>query len=249
VERWSPAALKVYTLYGTSDGPGPPAAGGPGWMLDDERVGLPFLERAQALGIRRIRAHKGLSGLSPTGSPADVGPAARAFPDIDFLVYHAGYELALREADQEREYAQSAAPRGTDRLVASLRRAGVAPGANVHAELGSTWYQLATRPEEAAHVLGKLLQAVGEDNVLLGTDSVWYGPGQPLIDAFRAFQIPERLRERHGYPALTPTVKAKILGLNAARVYGVDAADVRSAAEADDLGWIRRAVAFERARP
>ncbi|HWW44606.1 MAG TPA: amidohydrolase family protein, partial [Acidimicrobiia bacterium] len=60
------------------------------------------------------------------------------------------------------------------------------------------------------------------DRILWGTDSVWYGAPQPLIDAFRAFQIPERLQEAYGYPALTDAVKAKILGLNAARLYGVD---------------------------
>jgi len=50
---------------------------------------------------------------------------------------------------------------------------------------------------------------------------VWYGAPQPLIDAFRAFTIPERLQEEHGYPPLTPAAKEKILGLNAAAVYGV----------------------------
>ena len=53
-------------------------------------------------------------------------------------------------------------------------------------------------------MLGKLLLAVGEDNVLWGTDSIWYGSPQPAIDAFRAFQIPADLRERYGYPELTP---------------------------------------------
>ena len=77
-------------------------------------------------------------------------------------------------------------------------------------------------PEQAAHVLGKLLVAVGEDNVLWGTDSIWYGSPQDQIQAFRAFEISEELQERFGYPALTPEVKAKVLGLNAARLYGVD---------------------------
>ena len=53
-------------------------------------------------------------------------------------------------------------------------------------------------------MLGKLLLAVGEDNVLWGTDAIWYGSPQPAIDAFRAFQIPADLRERYGYPELTP---------------------------------------------
>ena len=38
----------------------------------------------------------------------------------------------------------------------------------------------------------------------------------------RAFRISEQFQDRYGYPALTPLRKAKILGLNGARVYGVD---------------------------
>jgi hypothetical protein len=77
-------------------------------------------------------------------------------------------------------------------------------------------------PDQAAHVLGKLLVHVGEDNVLWGTDSIWYGSPQDQIQAFRAFEITPEYQERFGYPALTPAIKAKILGLNAARVYGVE---------------------------
>jgi hypothetical protein len=34
--------------------------------------------------------------------------------------------------------------------------------------------------------------------------------------------MPEDLQKRFGFKPLTPTVKEKILGLNAARVYGID---------------------------
>jgi predicted TIM-barrel fold metal-dependent hydrolase len=71
-------------------------------------------------------------------------------------------------------------------------------------------------------VLGKLLLAVGENRVLWGTDSVWYGPPQPLVDALRAFTIPGWMQEEFGYPPLTPAIKAKILGGNAAALYGLD---------------------------
>jgi predicted TIM-barrel fold metal-dependent hydrolase len=131
---------------------------------------------------------------------------------------------------------------GTDRLIKSLHDSGIKPGGNVYAELGSTWYILIKRPEEAAHVLGKLLLALGEDNILWGTDSVWYGSAQPLIDAFRAFQIPEEFQERFGYPPITDAIKGKILGLNAARVYGVDPKHVLQQNRDDDLGWIKQAV-------
>ena len=49
-------------------------------------------------------------------------------------------------------------------------------------------------PDQAAHALGKLLRYVGEDNVLWGTDAIWYGSPQPQIMAFRAFQITEDLQ-------------------------------------------------------
>ena len=94
---------------------------------------------------------------------------------------------------------------------------GSVPVQNVYAELGSTWWNLMRDPTAAAHVLGKLLVAVGPDNVLWGTDSLWYGSPQDQIQAFRAFEISTELQERYGYPALTTELKRKILGANAAR--------------------------------
>ena len=77
-------------------------------------------------------------------------------------------------------------------------------------------------PTQAAHVLGKLLKALGPERILWGTDSIWYGTPQDQIQAFRAFQITEEFQERFGYPALTDEVKARILGRNAAELYGVE---------------------------
>jgi predicted TIM-barrel fold metal-dependent hydrolase len=228
-ERFRPVGWKVYTLFAE--------AGRRGWFLDDEETGVPFLEQVRASDVRRVCAHKGISNLVPTGSPRDVGPAAAAFPDLEFLIYHSGYEIPASEAPEEGPFDEATAHLGTNRLVASLRGAGLGPGANVYAELGSTWFCLIRRPEEAAHVLGKLLLAVGEDNVLWGTDAIWYGAPQPAIDAFRAFEIPADLRERYGYPELTRDVKAKILGRNAARIYGIDLEAARAAK--NDLSWLR----------
>jgi hypothetical protein len=70
--------------------------------------------------------------------------------------------------------------------------------------------------------------------VVWGTDCIWYGSPQPLIDAFRAFTIPERLQEAHGYPELTPTVKQRILGGNAAALYGIEARSQRD----DERAWL-----------
>jgi hypothetical protein len=95
------------------------------------------------------------------------------------------------------------------------------------------------KPEQAAHVLGKLLKHVGPDNVLWGTDSIWYGSPQPQIAAFRAFEMPAELREKHGYPELTKELKAKIFGLNSAAVYGIDPKVARPAIEKDAVEQLK----------
>jgi hypothetical protein len=117
----------------------------------------------------------------------------------------------------------------------------VKPGSNVYAELGSTWRYLMREPEQAAHALGKLIRSCGADNVLWGTDSIWYGSPQDQIQAFRTFQISPALRERHGYAEITPALRAKIFGLNAARVYGLSPAEVRKYVAGDGVARQRQA--------
>lgn len=230
-DEFGPVGWKVYT-------PGRASAQGwtGGWMLDDEERGLPFLERVREVDVKLVCAHKGISQLADNGSPRDVGPAARAFPDIDFVIYHSGYELPLDGATPEGPYRPDQ-PEGVDRLIASVAEAGLEPGANVYAELGSTWFALLRRPVEAAHVLGKLLTHLGPDNVVWGSDSIWFGSPQPLIDAFRCFQIPEWMCEQFGYRPITDEVRAKVLGATAARVYGLDLDAVAALKQQHDRSW------------
>jgi uncharacterized protein len=226
-----PSAWKVYTLWD------PPGIGHGGFFLDDEQFGIPFLEQVRAVGPRIVCAHKGIGGPVPHAtaagsSPRDIGPAARAFPDLAFVVYHSGYDVD----PTGEEGAYDVAGSGVNRLVASLDAAGIGPGQNVWAELGSTWFLMLRRPLEAAHVLGKLLLAVGPDRILWGTDSIWYGPPQPLIDALRAFRIPEWMQEQFGYPALTPDIIQRILAGNAIALYGLDAGAIPVVG--DHLVWL-----------
>jgi predicted TIM-barrel fold metal-dependent hydrolase len=218
-ERWRVSAWKTYTQYGPD---------GRGYRLDDERVGVPFVEKARSLGVGVICVHKGfpLPGMQDEFSLcSDVGSVAKRFPDVHFIVYHSGFETATEEGPYDRVRA-----RGIDSLVRSLEENGIAPGSNVYAELGSTWRFLMRDPTQAAHALGKLLRAVGEDNVLWGTDSIWYGSPQDQIQAFRTFQIAPELRERHGYPEITPRIREKVFGWNAIRPYGIAPDDARRAA-------------------
>jgi len=199
--------------------------GSGGWWLDDHEAGVPavgepFLRHSVELGIDTICVHKGFGGGSRFASPEDVGPAASKHRDVNLVVYHSGYESGTFEGPYTST--STSAGVGVNRLVASLEHAGIGPNENVYSELGSTWWNVMRSPTQAAHVLGKLLKHVGQDNVVWGTDCLFYGSPQPQIQAFRAFQISEELQERHGYPRLTERIKAKILGLNAARLYGIE---------------------------
>jgi predicted TIM-barrel fold metal-dependent hydrolase len=229
-EKWGVSAWKTYTQYGPN---------GDGYFLHDD-VGLRFIEKARALGVKNICIHKGL----PFGRRSyehsqcsDIGVVARRFPDVNFLIYHSGFVSTVTE----QAYDPSGTRDGIDTLVTSLRKHEVQPNSNVYAELGSTWRFLMRDPEQAAHALGKLIAACGEDNVLWGTDSIWYGSPQDQIQAFRTFQIAAPLRERHGYPELTPEMRAKIFGLNAARVYGLSPTDVKRYTARDAVAHERTA--------
>ena len=220
-QKWGVSAWKTYTQYGP---------GGKGYFLSDE-VGTRFIERARKLGVKVICVHKGL----PFGSRSyehsqcsDIGVVAKRFPDVKFLIYHSGFVTSVKEGP----YGQKD---GIDTLIASLEENGVGPGSNVYAELGSTWRFLMRDPEQAAHALGKLIRHVGEDNVLWGTDSIWYGSPQDQIVAFRTFQISQAFRDRFGYAEITPAVRAKIFGLNGAKVYGLSAAELKKYTRADAL--------------
>lgn len=215
-ERFPVAAFKTYTQFG-------PPGGAAGFRLDDDRHGTPFIDAARRLGVRRIAVHKGLAfgarGFEFSLAD-DVGPAARKHPDMSFLIYHSGFDTGTKEGPYDPK-----ARAGVDVLIRSMRAAGQPD--NVYAELGSTWRFVMRDPDQAAHLLGKLLLSFGEDRILWGTDSIWYGSPQDQIQAFRAFQISREFQQRYGYPALTPRIKRKIFGLNAARVYDIDPAPLQ----------------------
>jgi hypothetical protein len=94
----------------------------------------------------------------------------------------------------------------------------------------------------------RLAHECGEDNVVWGTDSIWYGSPQDQIQAFRTFQIASLLRERFGYPEMTTALRAKIFGLNAAKIYGLSADDVKRHTASDSIAR-RRAAYCERPEP
>ena len=212
-QRFEISAWKTYTHVG------------PGYTLDDHdgvQVGEALLQKIEELGPPILCVHKGLAivgtGDPKFSSPVDVGPAAVDHPDLTFCIYHSGFETGVTEGPYD-----AANPNGgVDRLIKSMEDNDIAPGSNVYAEIGSTWRFVMGDPDTAAHTLGKLLVAFGEDRILWGTDSIWYGSPQDQIQALKSFQISPELQERFGYPELTDEIKHKIFWRNAATLHDID---------------------------
>jgi predicted TIM-barrel fold metal-dependent hydrolase len=168
-----------------------------GWKLSDPWA-YRYLEKCEELGIRNIHVHKG-----PTVYPmnrdafdvADVDDAATAFPGLRFIVEHVGL------------------PRLEDFCWIATQEP------NVYGGLAVAMPFIHSRPRYFAQIIGELLYWLGEDRILFGSDyAIW----QPrwLIEKFVDFQIPEDVQGEYG--VLTPTIKKKILGLNAAALYDIE---------------------------
>jgi len=195
-----------------------PGAGGsglwgnaPAWWLDDEAVAYPMYAEAERLGLNIVNVHKGftLGIFDPEHiHPRDVPKAVRDWPQMNFVIYHSAGEF-LDE-------------------LARIKREELPDRTNVYAELGSIFAQAVIQgPIQVGHLLGKLLNSFGPNHILWGTDSIWWGSPQWQINALKSFVMPQQLIDQFGYPQVTPEIKAKIFGLNAARIYGVDADAVR----------------------
>jgi uncharacterized protein len=217
------------------------------WRLDDERLMYPFYERISRAGIPVVAIHKGLfppaaaarnPRLEPYAGVSDVARAARDWPGIRFLIYHAAYRnsppdqaSALFEVTGRMEWLSD--------LADIPARYGVR---NVWADIGAVFGGVVIgSPRLAAGMVGTLVKGLGADRVLWGTDSVWYGSPQWQIEALRRLEVPDDLRRRFGLPELGagdgPT-KTAIFGANAAAVYGVEPR--RAALDHDGIAVMQR---------
>ena len=205
-----------------------------GWFFDDPKIGIPVVQKGLELGVGTFCIHKGLpipAFSTKYNDPVDIPRIAKMFPEAKFIVYHSSYGHTNNYS--EGAYRQGSRT-GVNALITALLENDVEPNSNVFAELGTTWQLVSTLPfvggtTAMAHVLGKLLKYVGENNVVWGTDSTWYGSPQSQIESFLAFQISPQFQRQYGYPALTTEIKRKILGLNAARAYGINVEATRCA--------------------
>ncbi len=235
-EELKPDSWKGYNIGTSAKVDNDPMSPMRQWRHDDEAVAYPTFELIQSLyeknkatkpGQNNICVHKGLVNSKERrpeiGHPADLPKAARDWPKLNFLTYHACIQPAFFLGDTLAEVKGGKLREGVPDISWTTEYAVLCRDLpNTYAEIGSTWASaIVTFPTVAAHLLGQLLKFMGPDRVLFGSDSVWYGSPQWQIDALWRFQIPEAMRKKYGYPELTPEIKRKILGLNSARLYGI----------------------------
>jgi predicted TIM-barrel fold metal-dependent hydrolase len=191
-EKYGLKGVKLYTAEWYQ--------GSRGWKMTDDAA-KPFFDKLVELGIRNVHIHKG-----PTIWPldkdafdvADVDHVATDYNgELNFIVEHVGL------------------PRIEDFCFMATQEPNVYAGLAV--VLGGLMH---ARPNFFNKVMGELLFWVGEDKILYGSD---YGIWEPKwqIDGLLEWEMPDR-PEYTDYPRLDEAGKRKILGLNGAKLYGVE---------------------------
>ena len=253
IEELKPDTWKGYNIATAAKVDNDPNSDMRRWRLDDPDVAYPTYELIDSYatkeklrdypGFRTLCVHKGLStnaGRQPElGHPMDIPKAATDYPQFNFAIYHAcirpGFWVMnaltdirsgrLRNGSGEFDVGTNLSD-GVPDILWSTEFAYIArPFNNVFAEIGTTFAScVVTFPTVCAHLFGQFMKIMGEDRILFGSDSVHYGAPQWQIDALWRFEIPEEIRRRWGYPELTQAAKRKILGQNAAKLYGLSPA-------------------------
>jgi len=222
------------------------------WRMDDREVAYPFFEKSLELGIRNISLHKGLPLPGRWESyfkPDDILQAAKDFPDINFIIYHSGMKhmMTMLPPGESGIDASGYLPWTTDLVRMKQENPEIT---NVYPELGAVFgHSVVTHPDICGHLLGQIIGAFGADHVIWGTDCIWWGSPQWLIEAFRRFQIPDTLQEEFGYAAITDADRDIIFGKNVAGLYGVDIDAQRTAIPADSLSQMKTAYLNSGAEP
>ncbi|MCS7095127.1 MAG: amidohydrolase family protein [Thaumarchaeota archaeon] len=194
VRPWQIKSTKLYTAeWKEMDG-----TVSKGWRLDSKEA-FEYLEKNRELGISIQVPHKG-----PTVWPLskdsfdvhDVDTAATSFQDLTFVVTHSG------------------APRIDDFCWIATQEK------NVYAGLAVVMAFIHKRPRYFAEVLGELLFWCGPDRILYGSDYALWHP-KWLTEEFLKFELPKDVEKEYGVE-LTLETKKKILGENAAKLWGID---------------------------
>jgi predicted TIM-barrel fold metal-dependent hydrolase len=169
-----------------------------GYKLSDDWAQR-YLEESQKLGIKNIHVHKGPTILPLNRDAfdvADIDEAATNFPELNFIVEHCGL------------------PRLDDFCWIAVQEP------NVYGGLAVALPFIHSRPDYFNQIISELLFWLGPDRLLYGSDYAIWSP-KWMIEKFMAHELPDTIKKDKGVD-LNLDAKRKILGLNAARLYGID---------------------------
>ncbi len=221
------------------------------WRMDDEKLVYPFYEKAWKAGINNICVHKGLfppsvekqyPHLRAFCDVRDVGQAAKDWPMLNFIIYHAAYRFPGGGTPEEAlaQFEQTGRVDWVSDLAEIPEKYEVT---NVYGDLGQVFATTTVaQPRLAAAILGTLVKGLGAKNVVWGSDAVWTGAPQWQIEGLRRLEIPDDMQQKHGFAPLgsaTGPVKSAIFGENSARLYDIEPTTYASGG--DRLAELRQA--------
>jgi hypothetical protein len=166
--------------------------------LNDRRL-WPFYERVEALGVP-LTVHTGMAYVLPQPTrhtlPLLLDDVLLDFPKLTVIAYHMGWPY------HEELFGL----------------AGKHP--NLHLSISGIVGWFARAPYRGYHLIGQALEWAGPDRIVMGLD-LPFDDMPRVVDWVRSLAMPAELQERWGYPAITEETRAKILGLNLARLTGI----------------------------
>jgi len=209
------------------------------WRMDDEKTTYKAYEKCVKAGIKNVCVHKGLfppsvekqfPRLRPFVDVSDVGKAAKDWPQLNFVIYHAGYRYVGGDAIMYEAADGWAQLEKTGRCewVSDLAEIPAKYGVNnVYGDVGQIFAStLVAQPRLAAFIMGELLKGLGPDRVVWGTDALWTGSPQWQIEGLRRMEIPEDMQKKYGFKpigAADGPIKTAIFSGNSVRLYNYKA--------------------------
>jgi len=210
VDAYAPEGLKLYPAF-FYDGLAH------GWRLDSDDFATPLLERARELGIRHVAIHKALWLPPAPREVFEVGdldtPMGR-FPDLTFEIVHAGVAFVPE-------------------TIALMKR-----HPNLYLTLETLFAYVLVKPDLFGRIIGSFIRECGNERLLFATGNNLAHP-EPLLRTFAGYRLSDEVMSKYGLAQFTPQDRANILGLNAARLHGLDPAAIIAATRDDGFARAR----------
>jgi hypothetical protein len=167
--------------------------------LNDKRM-WPFYEKACELDVA-LTVHTGMSYVCPQPTkytlPLLLDDVCLDFPDLKIIAYHMGWpyqEELMGLAGKHK---------------------------NLYLSLSGIIGWFVHSPYRGYHMIGTALQWVPDDKIVMGLDLAFDDMGK-AVDYIRNLQMPDELQEKWGYKPISDETRAKILGLNLAKLAKIE---------------------------